>query len=371
MSDETPKLPSRRPRARVARYAILLLAVAVAAYFIQDWVVQRQRNVFVIDSRIASDMINVSAQEGGLVTDLTVATGDSVKRGSVMVRLDARALSQQVEETRASLARLQAERVQLDAEQDLEIARIEASEETARARISVSAARRKSVEALLAQATRERERAEDLHRRKVIAAQAVDDARAAEADLSARVLEARAEIVEAEAELRRAAAERKKAGVMEQRKAALDAELKAVQARLGQLETRLADRDVPAIIDGVVDQTFVEVGEYVRPGQRLLMIHNPDNVWVAANIKETELERFSVGSRATVKVDAFPGRRFEGAITWIAPAASSQFALLPNPNPSGNFTKVTQRLPVRIDLQGDRTGLRPGMMVEVAIHVDR
>lgn len=367
MSDEQDTLPPVRKGRRRARLAILIVVLVAAGYFIQEWVQRRQANIFVIDSRIASDMIKVGAQEGGLITGLEVATGDRVSRGQVMVRMDTRTLKQEAAETRASIARLSAEREQLNAEQVLEQARIKASEETARARIAVSSARRKSVDALLAQAVRERKRAEDLHRRKIIAGQAVDDARAAEADLAARLLEAKAAIVEAEAELRRAAAERERKGVMEQRKAAVEAEREAMQAKLDQLETRLADRDVPAIIDGVVDQTFVEVGEYVRPGQRLLMIHNPDNVWIAANVKETELSRFDVGSRATVTVDAYPGREFEGTITWIAPAASSQFALLPNPNPSGNFTKVTQRVPVRIDLQGDRKDLRPGMMVEVAI----
>jgi membrane fusion protein (multidrug efflux system) len=373
MSTETadPVMPPRSPRRRVIRLTILVAVLAVAGYFIMDWVQRRQANVFIIDSRIASDMINVGAQEGGLITGLEVGTGDTVSRGQVLVRMDTRTLEQQATETRASILRLDAEREQLNAEQVLERARIKASEETAGARIAVSTARRKSVDALLAQAVKERKRAEDLHRRKIIAGQAVDNARAAEADLSARVLEAKAAIVEAEAELRRATAERERKGVMIQRKAAVEAERESMRARLQQLETRLADRDVPAIVDGVVDQTFVEVGEYVRPGQRLLMIHDPDNVWVAANVKETELYRFNVGSRTTVTVDAYPGRTFEGKITWIAPAATSQFALLPNPNPSGNFTKVTQRVPIRIDLQGDRQGLRPGMMVEVAIHVEK
>lgn len=367
---EQPDLPPRSPIRRYLRYGILIVLLVVAGYFVLDWIQRRQANVFVIDSRIASDMINIGAQEGGLITGLEVATGDAVKRGQILVRMDTRTLEQQVLETRASIAQLDAEREQLDAEQALEQARIRASEETAGARIAVSSARRKSVEALLAQAVKERERAEGLFNRKIVAGQAVDNARAAEADLSARVLEAKAAIVEAEAELRQAAAERQRQGVMIQRKAAVEAEREATRARLQQLETRLADRDVPAIIDGIVDQTFVEIGEYVRPGQRLLMIHNPANVWVAANVKETELGRFGVGSRTTVKVDAYPGRSFQGTITWIAPAASSQFALLPNPNPSGNFTKVTQRVPVRIDLEGDKIGLRPGMMVEVAIHVE-
>jgi len=371
MSDTTSDtaLPKRRPKARRIRYLVLALIVAAAIYFIQDWIVRRQANVFIIDSRIASDMITVGAQEGGLVTDLTVATGDSIGRGEVLVRLDPRALSQQIAEVQAGIEQLESQKAGIAAEIDLETGRIGAAERTARARIAVTRARLKSAEALLAQAAQERQRNEDLLKRRVVSAQKLDDARAVEADLTARVAESQAAIVEAEAALQQARAETNRPRVLQQRLATLDAEQRAMTARREQLETRLADRDVPSMIDGIVDQTFIEIGEYVRPGQRLLMVHNPANVWVSANVKETELGRFSPGSRATVTVDAYPGRAFTGTVTWVAPAASSQFALLPNPNPSGNFTKVTQRVPVRIDLEGDRSGLRPGMMVEVAIHV--
>ncbi|WP_417514457.1 HlyD family secretion protein [Minwuia sp.] len=371
MSETTQALPPRSRSRRLVRYLILLLVICVAGYFIFDWITRRQANVFVIDSRIASDMITVGAQEGGLITDLTVATGDRVRRGAILVRMDRRALAQQIRETEADLARIAAERVRLEAEIALEGARTETAEATARARITVAQAARQSAQARLEQAKKDHQRAEDLFRRKVISSQKVEDSRALEDDLAARVLQAQASIAEATAELREATAQRESAGVLRQQLAVLDAEREGVLARLDQLKTRHVDREVPAIIDGVVDQTFIEIGEYVRPGQRLLMMHDPENVWVAANVKETELHRFQVGSQATVKVDAFPGREMTGTITWIAPAATSQFALLPNPNPSGNFTKVTQRIPVRIDLDGDRGGLRPGMMVEVAIHADR
>ncbi|WP_416899863.1 MAG: HlyD family secretion protein [Minwuia sp.] len=367
---EEKKLPPRRSRSRrLARYVVPLIALVIIGYFVQDWVIRRQTHVYIIDSRIASDMITVGAQEGGLIVDLTVGTGDAVQRGNIMVRMDRRALAQEVRETEAEITRVTAEKSRVGAEIRLEEAKTGTAENSARARISVADAARKSVEALLTQARQDRKRAEDLFRRKVISSQSLEDARAREADLEARSLQARAGIVEASAELDEAKAARDSATVLREQLTVLDAEREALEARLEQLKTRLSDRDVPSLIDGVIDQTFIEIGEYVRPGQRLLMMHDPGNVWVAANVKETELHRFDVGSVAKIKVDAFPGRDMTGTVTWIAPAATSQFALLPNPNPSGNFTKVTQRVPVRIDLDGDLTGLRPGMMVEVAIDV--
>jgi membrane fusion protein (multidrug efflux system) len=103
------------------------------------------------------------------------------------------------------------------------------------------------------------------------------------------------------------------------------------------------------------------------PGQRILMFHNPDNIWVEANVKETDIGRIRPGMKADIRVDAYPGQHFTGKVFRIGRAATNKFALLPDPNPSGNFTKITQRLPVRILLDEKNPGLRPGMMVEVYI----
>jgi membrane fusion protein, multidrug efflux system len=92
-------------------------------------------------------------------------------------------------------------------------------------------------------------------------------------------------------------------------------------------------------------------------------------VWVDANVKETDFRKLQLGARASIAVDAYPGRVFVGKVVRLGEAATSQFALLPSPNPSGNFTKVTQRLPVRITVAQDGALLRPGMMVEVEIDV--
>ena len=105
------------------------------------------------------------------------------------------------------------------------------------------------------------------------------------------------------------------------------------------------------------------------PGQRIALIHNPDEVWVKANIKETEIRHLALGQSVDITVDAYPGEAFAGEIVRIGNAATSQFALLPNTNPSGNFTKVTQRLPVKISVSQQGEKLKPGMMVEVAIDI--
>ena len=114
---------------------------------------------------------------------------------------------------------------------------------------------------------------------------------------------------------------------------------------------------------------FIDKGEFVHPGQRLILIHNPNNIWVEANIKETELRHIKLGMTAKLKIDAYPNKSFIGKVERIGQAATGEFALLPNPNPSGNFTKVTQRLPIRISVEQEDDMLRPGMLVVIEIDI--
>ena len=143
-----------------------------------------------------------------------------------------------------------------------------------------------------------------------------------------------------------------------------------MRARSERQQLDLADRVGVSPLHGVVSRAFVEVGEYVQPGQRIALVHDPSKIYVEANIRETDIARLSLEQSVRIEVDAYPDRPFEGRIEMIGAAATSEFALLPNPNPSGNFTKVTQRLPVRIAIEQVDGMLRPGMMVEVFIRIE-
>ena len=110
-------------------------------------------------------------------------------------------------------------------------------------------------------------------------------------------------------------------------------------------------------------------GEYVAAGQRILLLHNPKEVWVEANIKETQVGRLKLGQPVHISVDAYPDDKFMGRVARIGSATMARFALIPTPNPSGNFTKITQRVAVKIDMVDMPKPLTPGMMVEVDIDV--
>ena len=121
---------------------------------------------------------------------------------------------------------------------------------------------------------------------------------------------------------------------------------------------------------GVVSRKTVELGQYVQAGQALLSVVPLDDIWVVANLKETEIRDVNPGDKAEIEVDAYPGRKFSGHVESLSPATGARFSLLPPDNATGNFTKVVQRIPVRIRVDGpvDATHpLRPGMSVKATV----
>ena len=182
--------------------------------------------------------------------------------------------------------------------------------------------------------------------------------------------QAEAEVSAAAAALVEASASRQQLLVLDKQLTMLSHRKEQILAQRDRQELDLQDRVIRSPLDGVVDKVFVNPSEYVAAGQRLMMVHDPQKIWVSANIKETEIRHVRIGATATIIVDAYPDEVFHGKIIRIGSAATSQFALLPKPNPSGNFTKITQRLSMKIAVEQNNRLLRPGMMVEVNIGID-
>jgi membrane fusion protein (multidrug efflux system) len=154
------------------------------------------------------------------------------------------------------------------------------------------------------------------------------------------------------------------------------AQVEAARADLDVVRTQLEDTRVLSPFTGVVAKRWVLQGEVVQAGQPILTLYDLDHVWVTAYFEETKLRSIPLGSRAEVSVDAFPSRSLHGTVTLLGAAAASQFSLIPPNNASGNFTKVTQRVPVRVALDhlndgqestGPYSRLLPGMSVVVRI----
>lgn len=352
-----------RNRKRVLLLSGLILVAAVVAFW-----VHRQRHVTENDARVMADMITISSRVDGWVAQRDVTDGDMVTAGSQLVVIDQREALMQVEELRASdeALRLESERVKTL----LEISRgaTESAIAAARAHRANAEAALHFSQAELELARKDFTRSENLIAENAIARRVWDQSRTVLQQAEGKHRQALAQLAEAQANLDQALAHQDDPRVLEAQLAQLEQQRAEAQARIRQKDVVLADRVVRSPIDGVVDQKFVEPGEYVIPGQRLVILHDPKAVWVEVLLKETKLSGLKPGQPVDISVDAYPGRTFIGSVERIGTAATSQFALIPSPNPSGNFTKINQRVPVRIKVeQPDDNPLRPGMMVEVDI----
>jgi len=161
--------------------------------------------------------------------------------------------------------------------------------------------------------------------------------------------------------------EKKQITLQEKNLAFLQAKIQEAEAALKQAQIRLQETTVYSPISGVVSKRLADQGQIVQPGQPIFVVNDPGEKWVVANVEETKIRRVQKGAKAIVEADAYPGRPFEGKVEFIGAAAISEFALLPADNPSGNFIKITHRIPVRISVQDPGNRLSPGMMVVVDV----
>jgi membrane fusion protein (multidrug efflux system) len=305
------------------------------------------------------------------VTRVAVAEGQTVESATVLLEIDQRDAELAVQEFEAQRAAVAAERARLAAEQALVRGQTEARLQSVRAELAAAKVTVSSLEPQRSLANSDFARSRRLFDQKMVSQSQRDlaDAQLQRVEREYRI--AVANLQGAEARVREAEAERARLPVLAAQLAVLERHEAEIAERVARQRLDLGDRRIKSPVKGVVDRKFVEAGEYVSPGQRLLLLHDPARVWIEANIKETELRRLAIGQKVQVHVDAYPDEAFEGRVERIGQSATSTFALLPSPNPSGNFTKITQRVPVRIALAQREARLRPGMMVEIKIATGR
>jgi membrane fusion protein (multidrug efflux system) len=364
-ADKTPGSASGRK----ARPLIILTVVAIAVIFGGREIYHRFNYVYAEDSRIEADLVTVSSRVAGWVTALEITEGSLISKGQVLLNIDSRESKLRISELNAQSAGLDAERGRLAAERrmvDEKTASLFLSQQSERDAVRVAVS---SLQPQIKLATREFERAKSLFERKVVSRRQLDQAENAHSRVQREHQIALARLKAAEAKLAEARAERSQLAVLDGEIAILGHRKTELLIHLEKQKLDLADRTIRGPVDGVVDKTFIKVGEYVTPGQRLALVHDPAKIWIEANIKETLIRKLKPGQSVEVSVDAYPDIPFTGRVLSIGNAATSVFALLPSPNPSGNFTKITQRMAVRIAIDQKDDLLRPGMMVEVNIDI--
>lgn len=365
---EAADAPARAGRRRWGRLALVAAVLVAAAGFGGPWLMARFSTIHINDARIAANVVTVSAEVAGRITRLPVVAGDTVAAGDLIAEIDREQAEPRIAVILAKLATVDAQVAQIDTQKAMTEAQLSARRSSAEAGVAAAEANYEAAVALLANAQSHFDRIEKLVRQRVSSQQKLDEARAA---LDVAIQQERATfaaIDTARASLAIVEADTAQLEGFDRQIGTLLATRKGIEAERVLEEIDLARRSIAAGFTGIVDATFVDVGEYVTPGTRLLMYHAPDQVWIDANVKETEFARIRLGAAARITVDAWPGIEFQGKVERLGGAATSQLALLPSPNPSGNFTKVTQRLPIRISIEPeDGAELRPGMMVEVYV----
>ena len=353
-----------RPRF-IAIGIVLLLAVAYGGRELH----LRLTHVYEYDARVTADIVTVSSRAEGWIVDLAVREGQRVEAGQVLVRIDDRAAKLRVDGLKAQIEGVRVERARLRAERKLDQNQADASMRT---RTSIITVREKALAALRADldfAKLELDRSRTLFASRVINERQLQVAQALVTKLEIQILQLQAEHEQAEGSLAEAKVGHDRLGVIDAQIEALTHQVAVLAAQMRQQQVDVEDRTIKSPIPAVIDRTFTLPGEYVAAGQRILLLHNPDEVWVEANIKETQVGKLKIGQPVRVSVDAYPDDTFIGRVGRIGSATTARFALLPTPNPSGNFTKITQRVPVKIDMVQMPKPLTPGMMVEVEIDI--
>ncbi|MEK9671989.1 MAG: HlyD family secretion protein [Rhodospirillaceae bacterium] len=362
---------ANRVRARKRRIAIAALIGIVGSILGGIEIHDRVKNIHEVDARIGGDLITISSRVAGFVTAIGVSEGDDIHPGKVLVNIDARESELRVKELEAQIEGLRAEKDRTLAEKSLVDKETSSKMKSERARVQSAQVTVSSLQPQLDLTRREHERAKSLYAKRVVSRRQLDQAETELKKIEREHRIAIADLNAAEAKLAEVEAERERLLVLDSAVKVYSHREAELQAKLSEQRLDLADRTIKSAIQGVVDKKFVDVGEYVTPGQRLVLIHNPDVIWIDANIKETDIRKIEVGDEVQVSVDAYPNKNFKGKVQIIGNSTTAEFALLPSPNPSGNFTKITQRLPVRIAVAQVERLLRPGMMVEIKINVDQ
>jgi len=359
----------RSMRGGRAKLLVLVVGLVVAALVIWPWLAHRWSHVAINDSRIAANLVTVGSEVSGRVVSIDVIAGDQVKKGDLLASIDSETARLELSALDAQIEGVNAQQAQLRAQQDMVRTQVAAKLAAGEAQLTAAEANHRASQASLTNASSRFERVNRLASSKVTSEQTLEEAQATLSTATEQEKSAAAAIMTARANLDVARSEEAQIAVLDRQIAVLESQKAALVAQRGQKEVDLGRREIRAQFDGVIDSTFIEAGEYVGPGTRLLIYHDPNVIWIDANVKETDFGRVKLGAPAAVTVDAYPQLKVSGKVTRVGEAATSQFALLPSPNPSGNFTKITQRLPIRIEIDQQEGLLRPGMMVEVSVDV--
>jgi membrane fusion protein (multidrug efflux system) len=380
-----PEPVQAQPKAKWRKFVvpalIVLLAAAIFVTITWDWNAWEGGRVEQVtdDAYIRGDLTPLSTKVAGIVRDMKVSDYQQVRKGELIVELEDNDFGAQVDQATAAVEAAKAAIVNNGRQRDLQDSRIEravAGIDQANAQIAAAQAGVEAVQADVVRARAERARQEALLQTRSATQQKVEQAVADDERLTAQLASRQADLEQAKTLLRSnedsVEAERRTKAVLESQDLQLIADLHAKEAALNAAQVNLGYTKIQAPDDGTVGERQVRPGQLVSPGTQVISFV-PRIKWVQANYRETQLTNVKVGDAAEIRIDEYPGRVVHGKVLEIAPASGSQFALIPPDNATGNYTKVVQRIPVKIALEDSNfaNSLRPGLSVIATVRTSR
>jgi len=347
-----PIPPNLRFRGLAYRLLIVVLAILMVAFFAikWNWLVAYSRYETTDDAYIQADLVSVISKVPGYIKSMPVVDFQSVKQGDVLAEIEDDDYLARVAQAQADVEAAKAALAVLHSQIQVQETFID------QARAMIDATR-----ADLTRDSLEYQRQATLLKEGLAGnAQRVEQAGAAERHSAATLVLNQSQLRQQESQLE----------VLRANERQLQADLQGKLAALALAQILLAETHIIAVRDGTVSRRLINPGAYVSTGTQLMTLVPLSDIYVIANFKETQLTNMVAGQLASIAVDAFPGVRLEGRIESFSPASGSQFSLLPPDNATGNFTKVVQRVPVKIRLQtgAELVGrLLPGLSVVVTV----
>jgi membrane fusion protein, multidrug efflux system len=345
-----PPADAGRARRKWLFPVIAVVVLAVLAWGVQKWMYARVHES-TDDAQVEGHIIPVLAKVGGYVNGVLVEDNDSVHAGDTLVRIDDAEYKVHLAQADADLAAARAAAGTNQSTGQAQAAVATATSQSAALEAQIAAARANEEKALS-----DLERMRELADKKMVSQQQLDAARAAASAATANL-----QAVERQAAAGGSGVVNARAGVR-----VAQARLEAAQAASQNAALQLSYTTVTAPVSGAVSKKMVELGQLVQPGQQMMSVVSDTGTWVTANFKETQLSNMRAGQPVEVEVDAYGGCEATGTVQSLSAATGAKFALLPPDNATGNFTKVVQRVPVRISITkgcGADRPLRPGMSV--------
>ena len=336
-------------RTRLVLGAAAALAITIGAVYFHHWYVAGRFIENTDNAYLRADQVSMAPRVSGYVTDIYVQNNDEVTAGQPLIKVDARRYEVALRQAKATVHAREADVEKSEADlrqQDAMIAQAQADEDNADLAVDL--------------AQKELDRSARLVARGVTSQQQNDQAQNALKRAQSVKLLKKAVLDGAQRQVAMRAAEIDQAR----------AQLAAAQESQHQAELDLDDTTLRASIAGRVGDRTAQVGQFVQPGTLLLTVVPTRQLYLVANFKETQIEKMRAGQPADIKVDAYPGLALHGTVDSFAPGTGAQFALLPPENATGNFTKIVQRVPVRIRVDAPTSNapaLVPGLSVTVSV----